>query len=130
MFLWGSQSVVRRSWGLHNWVQFYLQEKRNNIDYKGFVGRQHKSRPDEDDQVLNLQFSWKDLVKPVGSSFIGSALSLRSPSTPSSSSCPRRRPPKRSSGWKYELQVVVNRHGRYIGTAYPVLLSSNNPDLY
>ncbi|XP_075711876.1 poly(U)-specific endoribonuclease-A-like isoform X2 [Rhinoderma darwinii] len=30
--------------GLHNWVQFYLQEKRNNIDYKGFVARQYKSR--------------------------------------------------------------------------------------
>lgn len=31
---------------------------------------------------------------------------------------------------EYELQIVVNRHGRYIGTAYPALLSSNNPDLY
>uniref|UniRef100_A0A8C5M8F8 Protein endoU n=1 Tax=Leptobrachium leishanense TaxID=445787 RepID=A0A8C5M8F8_9ANUR len=57
--------------GLHNWVQFYLQEKHQNIDYKGYVARQHKNRPDEDDQVLNLQFSWKDMVKPVGGSFIG-----------------------------------------------------------
>uniref|UniRef100_A0A8C5MA46 Protein endoU n=1 Tax=Leptobrachium leishanense TaxID=445787 RepID=A0A8C5MA46_9ANUR len=30
--------------GLHNWVQFYLQEKHQNIDYKGYVARQHKNR--------------------------------------------------------------------------------------
>lgn len=30
--------------GLHNWVQFYLQEKRNQIDYKGYVARKNKTR--------------------------------------------------------------------------------------
>ena len=28
----GEKEVI----GLHNWIQFYLQEKRGNIDYKGF----------------------------------------------------------------------------------------------
>lgn len=29
----GEKEVI----GLHNWIQFYLQEKRGNIDYKGFM---------------------------------------------------------------------------------------------
>lgn len=28
--------------GLHNWVQFYLQEKHGNIDYKGYKARAKK----------------------------------------------------------------------------------------
>nr|XP_060634170.1 poly(U)-specific endoribonuclease-A-like isoform X2 [Anolis sagrei ordinatus] len=117
--------------GLHNWVQFYLQEKLKHIDYKGYVARQNKSRPDEDDQVLSLQFSWKGLVKPVGSNFIGvspefefalyTIIFLQSN---------ERVTRQRVRIEEYELEIVVYRHGRYIGTAYPVLLSSNNEDLY
>lgn len=28
--------------GLHNWIQFYLQEKHNNVDYKGYKARDNK----------------------------------------------------------------------------------------
>ncbi|XP_042324763.1 poly(U)-specific endoribonuclease-A-like isoform X2 [Sceloporus undulatus] len=117
--------------GLHNWVQFYLQEKLNHIDYKGYVARKKKSRPDEDDQVLSLQFSWKGLVKPMGSTFIGvspefefalyTVIFLQSN---------ERVTRQRVRIEEYELEIVVYRHGQYIGTAYPVLLSSNNEDLY
>ncbi|XP_053321155.1 poly(U)-specific endoribonuclease-A-like [Spea bombifrons] len=117
--------------GLHNWVQFYLQEKLNNVDYKGFVARQHKSRPDEDDQVLNLQFSWKHMVKPVGSSFVGVSPEFEFAVYTIVFLLSGEKITKEVVRVEeYELQVVVNRHGRYIGTAYPVLLSSNNPDLY
>ncbi|XP_044133961.1 poly(U)-specific endoribonuclease-A-like [Bufo gargarizans] len=117
--------------GLHNWVQFYLQEKRNNIDYKGFVARRYKSRPDEDDQVLNLQFSWKDMVKPVGSSFIGVSPEFEVAVYTIVFLMSQEKITKEVVRVEeYELQIVVNRHGRYIGTAYPALLSSNNPDLY
>ncbi|XP_068129045.1 poly(U)-specific endoribonuclease-A-like [Hyperolius riggenbachi] len=117
--------------GLHNWIQFYLQEKRNNIDYKGYVARQHKSRPDEDDQVLNLQFSWKDMVKPVGGSFIGVSPEFEFAIYTIVFLMSQEKTTKEVVRVEeYELQIVVNRHGRYIGTAYPVLLSSNNPDLY
>ncbi|XP_027682359.2 poly(U)-specific endoribonuclease [Chelonia mydas] len=117
--------------GLHNWVQFYLQEKHKQIDYKGYVARRNKSRSDEDDQVLSLQFSWKGLVKPVGSTFIGvspefefalyTIIFLQSQ---------ERVTREMVQIEEYELQIVVCRHGKYIGTAYPVLLSSNNEDLY
>lgn len=28
--------------GLHNWIQFYLQEKHNHVDYKGYKARDNK----------------------------------------------------------------------------------------
>nr|XP_006127765.1 poly(U)-specific endoribonuclease-like [Pelodiscus sinensis] len=117
--------------GLHNWVQFYLQEKHKQIDYKGYVARSQKSRPDEDDQVLSLQFSWKGLVKPIGSTFIGvspefefalyTIIFLQSQEKIT-------REMVRIE--EYELEITVYRHGTHIGTAYPALLSSNNEDLY
>ncbi|XP_071407749.1 uridylate-specific endoribonuclease isoform X2 [Pithys albifrons albifrons] len=112
--------------GLHNWVQFYLQEKRNQIDYKGYVARKNKSRPDEDDQVLSIQFSWKGLVKPIGSTFIGASpefeFALYTIIFLLSEEKVTR---ERVKIDEYELQVVVWRHGQHIGTAYPVLLSTS-----
>ena len=29
----GDKEVI----GFHNWIQFYLQEKAGNVDYKGFM---------------------------------------------------------------------------------------------
>lgn len=27
--------------GFHNWIQFYLQEKNGNLDYKGYKAKNH-----------------------------------------------------------------------------------------
>ncbi|XP_072219964.1 uridylate-specific endoribonuclease C-like [Leuresthes tenuis] len=116
--------------GLHNWVQFYLQEKHGNIDYKGYKARDNKDTPDEDDHVLNLQFSWKGLVKPIGGSFIGVSPEFEVAlftiiflmSTEKMTSV-------KVKVDEYMLELVVYRHGRSIGTSYPKLLSSNNRDL-
>ncbi|KAM9792034.1 poly(U)-specific endoribonuclease-A-like isoform 1-T1 [Syngnathus typhle] len=116
--------------GLHNWVQFYLQEKHGHIDYKGYKARDNKNTPDEDDHVLNLQFSWKGLVKPVGGSFVGVSpelevafftivfLASRDKSTVLEVKVD-----------EYVLELVVHRHRRSIGSSYPKLLSSNHRDL-
>ncbi|XP_048862208.1 uridylate-specific endoribonuclease C-like [Brienomyrus brachyistius] len=112
--------------GFHNWVQFYLQEKLKNVDYKGYKALGNKNTPDEDDHVLNLQFSWKDLVKPVGTSFIGvspefefavyTIVFLMSNDKKTSVIV---------NVDEYQLELVVCRHGCAIGTSYPKLLSNN-----
>ncbi|XP_078120516.1 uridylate-specific endoribonuclease C-like isoform X2 [Sander vitreus] len=126
----GETKFDREIMGLHNWIQFYLQEKHNHIDYKGYKAREGKDTPDEDDHVLNLQFSWKGLVKPIGGSFIGvspefevalfTIIFLMSTE-------------KRTSVVvkvdEYALELVVYRHRGSIGTSYPTLLSSNHRDL-
>lgn len=117
--------------GFHNWIQFYLQERRNNIDYKGYVARQKKCGPDEDDQVLSLQFSWKELVKPIGSSFIGVSPEFEFAVYTIVFLMSNEKVTKvLVRVEEYELEIVVYRHGKYIGTSYPVLLSTNNEDLY
>ncbi|XP_075953266.1 uridylate-specific endoribonuclease C [Anarhichas minor] len=116
--------------GLHNWVQFYLQEKHDHVDYKGYKARDRKDTPDEDDHVLNLQFSWKGLVKPVGGCFIGVSPEFEVAlftiiflmSTQKMTSVVVKVD-------EYVLELVVYRHGRSIGTSYPKLLSSNHKDL-
>ncbi|KAF7662587.1 hypothetical protein LDENG_00231900 [Lucifuga dentata] len=116
--------------GLHNWIQFYLQEKHDHVDYKGYKARANKDTPDEDDHVLNLQFSWKGLVKPVGGSFIGVSPEFEVAlftivflmSTEKMTSIVVKMD-------EYLLELVVYRHGRSIGTAFPKLISSNNRDL-
>lgn len=35
----GETKYGKEIMGLHNWVQFYLQEKLNVVDYKGFKAR-------------------------------------------------------------------------------------------
>jgi len=39
--------------GLHNWLQFWREEKAGNIDYLGYVGKQGNS-------LVSVRFSWQD----------------------------------------------------------------------
>ncbi|XP_054476237.1 uridylate-specific endoribonuclease C [Anoplopoma fimbria] len=112
--------------GFHNWIQFYLQEKSTNLDYKGYKARNH-DLPDQDDHVLNLQFSWHGLVKPVGSAFIGTSPEFEMAlftivflmNTERSTTV-------LVNIDQCQLELVVIRQGRSLGTAYPKLLSSNS----
>uniref|UniRef100_A0ACB8ELZ9 Uncharacterized protein n=1 Tax=Sphaerodactylus townsendi TaxID=933632 RepID=A0ACB8ELZ9_9SAUR len=56
--------------GFHNWISFYLQEKKGLVNYfsHNYDGP-WTSYPD----MLGLQFSWDGSYKEVGSAFIGSS---------------------------------------------------------
>ncbi|KAM6948218.1 uridylate-specific endoribonuclease C-like [Aplochiton taeniatus] len=123
----GETKYDKEIMGLHNWIQLYLQEKEKHLDYKGYKAND-KDIPNEDDHLLSLQFSWKGLVKPMGSSFIGVSPELEVAlftivflmSTEKMTSVVVKVD-------EYMLEVVVCRHGRSIGTAYPKLLSKQAP---
>ncbi|XP_043938395.1 poly(U)-specific endoribonuclease [Protopterus annectens] len=56
--------------GFHNWVQFYLNEKKGLLNYYSHnYDGPWESYPD----VLAMQFNWNNYYKSVGSAFIGSS---------------------------------------------------------
>ncbi|XP_038575160.1 poly(U)-specific endoribonuclease-C-like [Micropterus salmoides] len=126
----GETKFGREIIGLHNWVQFYLQEKKNLVDYKGYKARDNKDTPDEDDHVLNLQFSWKGLVKPVCGCFIGVSPEFEvAIFTIIFLMTNEKMTTVVAKVDEYLLELVVYRNGKSIGTSFPKLLSSNNRDV-
>jgi len=59
--------------GFHNWVYYFMEEKRGNVDYKGYIYPKSYSdaETNSNDHVLTLQFEWNGVLKNVGTSFIG-----------------------------------------------------------
>ncbi|KAM3609422.1 uncharacterized protein V6R79_014623 [Siganus canaliculatus] len=115
--------------GFHNWIQFYLQEKNAHLDYKGYKARD-SDLPDHDDHVLNLQFSWHGLVKPVGSAFIGTSPEFEMAVFTILFLMNTERSTKVVVNIdQCQMELVVIRQGRSLGTAYPKLLSSNGRHL-
>lgn len=50
--------------GMHNWIRVYAEEKNGNVDYHGYIPPRANrrgtapSRPHEDEQMVQIQFSW------------------------------------------------------------------------
>jgi poly(U)-specific endoribonuclease len=61
---------------MHNWIQLYNEERNNRLDYRGYIaprGSSRNWRPNNDDQLVTIQFRWNGGIKPVSSSFIGTS---------------------------------------------------------
>lgn len=61
----GETKFGREIIGLHNWVQFYLQEKKNLVDYKGYKARDNKDTvrkycPTFIMKILKTMVFWKN----------------------------------------------------------------------
>lgn len=64
--------------GFHNWIQLFVEEKKGNVDYQGYIcpRRRRNSRhddyePDGSERIISLNFKWGDQAKDVSSTFIG-----------------------------------------------------------
>ncbi|XP_062226301.1 uncharacterized protein LOC133924672 [Phragmites australis] len=58
--------------GFHNWIQFYLEEAKGNVDYRGYIfPRRRGEWPDSETQLLTVQFEWHGVLKSVSSTLIG-----------------------------------------------------------
>ncbi|XP_019179673.1 PREDICTED: poly(U)-specific endoribonuclease-B-like isoform X2 [Ipomoea nil] len=58
--------------GFHNWLQFYLEEAKGNVDYQGYIfPRRRGEIPDSETQLLTIQFEWNGVLKSVSSTLVG-----------------------------------------------------------
>lgn len=59
--------------GMHNWLQFYREEKKGNINYLGY-----KHKGPEDGCVISVTFAWDDddTVKPVSTFLVGTSIAF------------------------------------------------------
>lgn len=69
----GNSTIV----GFHNWIQFWLQERKGKVDYRGYVG----SLTQEDDRLVSVRFGWDDddpeaEVKSVSTFLVGSSVAF------------------------------------------------------
>ncbi|KAG0460391.1 hypothetical protein HPP92_020286 [Vanilla planifolia] len=58
--------------GFHNWIQFYLEEAKGNVDYQGYILPRHNGEQlDAETQLLTIQFEWNGVLKSLSSTLIG-----------------------------------------------------------
>lgn len=60
--------------GFHNWIQFFVEEKKGSADYRGYILPRRRNGAQKTPQAAHLmsfQFSWHGEVKPVSTFFIG-----------------------------------------------------------
>lgn len=112
--------------GFHNWIQFYLEEKRGHVDYIGWIRPRTRSKKrvvaDNSAQLVTLQFKWKDTVKPLGSSFIGTSpefeIALYTILYYIGKSGPNQLEIE-----EYDVEIVIHFMGDKLGSSYPVALA-------
>jgi len=65
--------------GFHNWIQFFVEEKRGHVDYKGYIinkkkhGKPGEEHADNSARLITIQFSWGHETKTVSSTLIGTS---------------------------------------------------------
>lgn len=66
------QAAEQEVSGFHNWLQFYLEEAKGNVDYQGYIFPRRRGQIlDSETQLLTVQFEWNGILKSVSSTLVG-----------------------------------------------------------
>lgn len=103
--------------GFHNWIQFYIEEKNNRLNYYGYIS---SKEPD----IIAAKFEWNGKMKTKGSFFIGvspefdMAIYTLCAMTHPNSICSFT-----IQGQTIQIQTwdINHKSGLQIGSAYPIL---------
>ncbi|XP_049814380.1 endoribonuclease CG2145-like isoform X1 [Schistocerca nitens] len=105
--------------GLHNWIFFNNEEILKHADYLGYI---RKLELGDKGAILKLHYKWENVIKPVGSMFVGTSPELEMALY---TVCFIARPNQKCSLSLSGKRVFINTHTfRYrgknmIGSAYP-----------
>lgn len=59
--------------GLHNWIQFWREERAGRLNYKGYVG----ALTEEDERLIKVRFSWNEDDKAVSTLLVGTSVAFQ-----------------------------------------------------
>ena len=63
--------------GFHNWIRIYKEERAGEFNYMGYIKPKRRglesSYPDDNEQVISMQFEWRGARKLVSTSLIGTS---------------------------------------------------------
>jgi poly(U)-specific endoribonuclease len=122
--------------GFHNWVRFYLEERKGTsvLDYRGYIKpKSHGDAPsDSDDHVLTLQFVHNGATKELGTMFIGTSPEFEIAAYTICFLCGASNSGTNGSNLirlntgtdVFELEIVCHKiHGNRVGSCYPYVKS-------
>ena len=115
--------------GFHNWINFYKEEQRGHIDYRGYIKPKSKTDPlaNSNDHLLTIQFFWNGVEKDMGTMFIGSSPEFELAIYTMCFLCGGENTPiTLDTGTDlFELEIVCKRMARdhLVGTSYPIVKS-------
>ncbi|KXZ46905.1 hypothetical protein GPECTOR_39g399 [Gonium pectorale] len=116
--------------GFHNWIQFYIEEGRGNVDYLGYVRpKTGRDRADDDDRLISVQFAWKGEEKNVSTFFVGTSPEFELALYTLCFLCNPDEEKTFLEIGPYDLNIVCYRirskYGDKVATAYPDLLGED-----
>ncbi|XP_031568545.1 poly(U)-specific endoribonuclease-B-like isoform X1 [Actinia tenebrosa] len=103
--------------GFHNWLQFYLEEKQNSVNYYGFFRVKKNTAPVQ----VKLQLSWHNYLKPVTSFFLGTSPEFE---IGLYTACFVLRPNRRCTCAVNGQTIAIQSYTyskKYVGSAYPIV---------
>jgi poly(U)-specific endoribonuclease len=119
--------------GFHNWVRFYLEERKGTsvLDYRGYIKpKNHGDAPsNSDDHVLTLQFVHRGATKELGTIFIGTSpefeIAIYTMCFLCGNASKGNNLIRLNTGTDvFELEIVCHKiHGNRVGSCYPYVKS-------
>jgi len=67
VFVGEIKTADREVSGFHSWIQFYLEEKNNNLNYFGYLKRKYNP------YLSLVKYTWHNNIKHIGSAFFGTS---------------------------------------------------------
>lgn len=116
--------------GFHNWIQLFVEEKKGNLDYQGYICPRRRSRrhhddyhPDGDERLISLNFKWDGESKDVSSSFIGVSPEFEIALYTLCFLCGKEN--NKIYLDDYDVNIKCYHQGHNLGTCFPELLATH-----
>eukprot|EP00759_Apiculatamorpha_spiralis_P038561 PhF_6_TR37695/c0_g1_i2/m.56108/K14648/ENDOU, PP11; poly(U)-specific endoribonuclease len=106
--------------GCHNWIQIYLEEKKKNLNYKGFfLGRGRGAKAPVEPYIVTMQFDWHGVEKKVGSTLLGVSPEFEMALYTMCFMCGTESNLVELGDFRVVIVCHEYNHGKNIGTCYP-----------